>query len=83
MLQLFSKYLLNVSIFFLPLFKKKKKDKMFLETLQVILWQPVVVENIQKDQEVHFYVNASSTNRIKAGLRQLTIPHKYVFISFQ
>lgn len=56
---------------------------MFLETLQVILWQPVVVENIQKDQEVHFYVNASSTNRIKAGLRQLTIPHKYVIISCQ
>ncbi|XP_052520556.1 carboxypeptidase B2 [Tympanuchus pallidicinctus] len=47
-----------------------------LNTTEVILWQPVVVENIQKDQEVHFYVNASSTNRIKAGLRQLTIPHK-------
>lgn len=83
MLQLFSKYLLNVSTFFLRLKKKRKKDKMFLETLQVILWQPVVVENIQKDQEVHFYVNASSTNRIKAGLRQLTIPHKYVIISCQ
>lgn len=56
---------------------------MLLETLQVILWQPVVVENIQKDQEVHFYVSASNTNRIKAGLRQLTISHKYVFVSCQ
>lgn len=49
---------------------------MFLETLQVILWQPVVVENINKDREVHFYVRASSINSIKAQLRQLTIQYK-------
>lgn len=78
MLWLFSKYLLNVSknIFsFLG-----KKSKIFFETLQVILWQPVVVENIRKDREVHFYVRASSINSIKAQLRQLTIHHKYVFL---
>lgn len=51
---------------------------MLLETLQVILWQPVVVENIKKNGEVHFYVRASSINSIKAQLRQLTIQHKYV-----
>ncbi|OXB57961.1 hypothetical protein ASZ78_004283 [Callipepla squamata] len=56
---------------------------MFMETLQVILWQPVVVENIQKDQEVHFYVNASSTNSIKASLRQLTITHKVLMRDVQ
>ncbi|XP_074421453.1 carboxypeptidase B2 [Larus michahellis] len=47
-----------------------------LNTTEVILWQPVVVENIQKDREVHFYVRASSVNSIKAQLRQLTIQHK-------
>ncbi|KAM7032077.1 carboxypeptidase B2 [Passerculus sandwichensis] len=47
-----------------------------LNTTEVILWQPVVVENIQKDREVHFYVRASSINSIKSQLRQLTIQHK-------
>uniref|UniRef100_A0A8C9NHZ4 Carboxypeptidase B2 n=1 Tax=Serinus canaria TaxID=9135 RepID=A0A8C9NHZ4_SERCA len=47
-----------------------------LNTTEVILWQPVAVENIQKDREVHFYVRASSINSIKAQLRQLTIQHK-------
>ncbi|KAM6316642.1 carboxypeptidase B2 [Aegotheles albertisi] len=46
-----------------------------LNTTEVILWQPVVVENIMKDREVHFYVRASSINSIKAQLRQLTIKH--------
>ncbi|XP_072208181.1 carboxypeptidase B2 [Excalfactoria chinensis] len=60
-----------------PKTDKQAEDlQSLLNTTEVILWQPVVVENIQKDQEVHFYVNASSTNRIKAGLRQLTILHK-------
>ncbi|XP_065600017.1 carboxypeptidase B2 [Cyrtonyx montezumae] len=54
-----------------------------LNTTEVILWQPVVVENIQKDQEVHFYVNASSTNSIKASLRQLTIAHKVLMRDIQ
>ncbi|OXB79835.1 UNVERIFIED_CONTAM: hypothetical protein H355_000997 [Colinus virginianus] len=54
-----------------------------LNTTEVILWQPVVVENIQKDQEVHFYVNASSTNSIKASLRQLTITHKVLMRDVQ
>ncbi|KFV15990.1 Carboxypeptidase B2, partial [Tauraco erythrolophus] len=47
-----------------------------LNTTEVILWQPIVVENIQKAREVHFYVGASSINGIKAQLRQLTIQHK-------
>ncbi|XP_057230706.1 carboxypeptidase B2 isoform X1 [Malurus melanocephalus] len=47
-----------------------------LNTTEVILWQPVVVENIDKDREVHFYVRASNINSIKAQLRQLTIQHK-------
>ncbi|NXM08301.1 CBPB2 Carboxypeptidase, partial [Tyrannus savana] len=42
----------------------------------VILWQPVVVENIKKDQEVHFYVRESNINSTKAQLRQLAIQHK-------
>ncbi|NWX19823.1 CBPB2 Carboxypeptidase, partial [Aegotheles bennettii] len=46
-----------------------------LNTTEVILWQPVVVEYIMKDREVHFYVRASSINSIKAQLRQLTIKH--------
>ncbi|NXO18620.1 CBPB2 Carboxypeptidase, partial [Oriolus oriolus] len=47
-----------------------------LNTTEVILWQPVVVENIKTDREVHFYVRASNINSIKAQLRQLTIQHK-------
>ncbi|XP_030128249.4 carboxypeptidase B2 isoform X2 [Taeniopygia guttata] len=47
-----------------------------LNTTEVILWQPVVVENIQKGREVHFYVRASNINSIKAQLRQLTIQQK-------
>ncbi|RLW08293.1 hypothetical protein DV515_00003253 [Chloebia gouldiae] len=47
-----------------------------LNNTEVILWQPVVVENIQKGREVHFYVRASNINSIKAQLRQLTIQHK-------
>ncbi|NWZ80049.1 CBPB2 Carboxypeptidase, partial [Poecile atricapillus] len=47
-----------------------------LNTPEVILWQPVVVENIKKDREVHFYVRASKINSIKAQLSQLTIQHK-------
>lgn len=77
MLWLFSKYLFNVSK---NIFSSlSKKNKMFLDTLQVLLWQPVVVEHIKENREVHFYVRASSTNSIKAQLRQLTIQHKYVF----
>ncbi|NXV03879.1 CBPB2 Carboxypeptidase, partial [Cettia cetti] len=47
-----------------------------LNTTEVILWQPVVVENIKKEREVHFYVRASNINSIKTQLRQLTIQHK-------
>uniref|UniRef100_A0A8B9QR68 Carboxypeptidase B2 n=1 Tax=Anas platyrhynchos TaxID=8839 RepID=A0A8B9QR68_ANAPL len=49
---------------------------MFLETLQVILWQPVVVEYIKKNMEVHFYVAASSINSTKANLEKLGIQHR-------
>ncbi|NWU93487.1 CBPB2 Carboxypeptidase, partial [Upupa epops] len=47
-----------------------------LGTLQVVLWQPVVVENIKKDSEVHFYVRSSSINSIKAQLRAMAIQYK-------
>ncbi|NXS95466.1 CBPB2 Carboxypeptidase, partial [Jacana jacana] len=47
-----------------------------LNTTEVLPWQPVVLENIQKNREVHFYVKASSINSIKAELRQLTIQYK-------
>ncbi|XP_064501782.1 carboxypeptidase B2 isoform X2 [Pseudopipra pipra] len=47
-----------------------------LNTTEVILWQPVVAENIKKDREVHFYVRASKINSTKAQLRQLAIQHK-------
>ncbi|NXS90345.1 CBPB2 Carboxypeptidase, partial [Erpornis zantholeuca] len=54
-----------------------------LNTTEVILWQPVVVENIKKDREVHFYVRASNINSIKAQLRQLTIQHKVLITDVQ
>ncbi|NWX83520.1 CBPB2 Carboxypeptidase, partial [Nothoprocta pentlandii] len=47
-----------------------------LNTTEVVLWQPVAVEYIKKDNEVHFYVNAPLINNIKAELRRLTIMHK-------
>ncbi|NWI13176.1 CBPB2 Carboxypeptidase, partial [Crypturellus soui] len=47
-----------------------------LNTTEVILWQPVTVEYIKKENEVHFYVNASLINSIKAELRRLNITHK-------
>ncbi|KAI1241860.1 Carboxypeptidase B2, partial [Lamprotornis superbus] len=54
-----------------------------LNTTEVILWQPVVVENIKKDKEVHFYVRASNINSIKAQLRQLTIQYKVLMEDVQ
>ncbi|XP_009915530.1 carboxypeptidase B2 [Haliaeetus albicilla] len=54
-----------------------------LNTTEVILWQPVVVENIRKDREVHFYVRASSINSIKAQLRQLNIQHNVTMADVQ
>ncbi|NWI43893.1 CBPB2 Carboxypeptidase, partial [Picathartes gymnocephalus] len=54
-----------------------------LNTTEVILWQPVVVEHIKKDREVHFYVRASNINSIKAQLRQLTIQHKVLMEDVQ
>ncbi|NXO20556.1 CBPB2 Carboxypeptidase, partial [Cisticola juncidis] len=54
-----------------------------LNTTEVILWQPVVVENIKKDREVHFYVRASNINSIKTHLRQLTIQHKVLMEDVQ
>ncbi|NXC02874.1 CBPB2 Carboxypeptidase, partial [Orthonyx spaldingii] len=54
-----------------------------LNTTEVILWQPVVVENIKKDREVHFYVRASNINSIKAQLSQLTIQHKVLMEDVQ
>ncbi|XP_010144052.1 PREDICTED: carboxypeptidase B2 [Buceros rhinoceros silvestris] len=54
-----------------------------LNTTEVILWQPVVVENINKDREVHFYVRASSINSIKGQLRRLTIQYKVSMANVQ
>ncbi|XP_051463943.1 carboxypeptidase B2 isoform X2 [Apus apus] len=54
-----------------------------LNTTEVILWQPVVVENIERDREIHFYVRASSITSIKGQLRQLAIQHKVLMGDIQ
>ncbi|NXB80263.1 CBPB2 Carboxypeptidase, partial [Donacobius atricapilla] len=54
-----------------------------LNTTEVILWQPVVVENIKKDGEVHFYVRASNINSTKDQLSQLTIEHRVLMEDVQ
>ncbi|KAF0874363.1 PLSL protein, partial [Crocuta crocuta] len=41
---------------------------------QIVLWQPVTAEFIEKKKEVHFFVNASDVNNVKAHLHDHAIP---------
>ncbi|EDM02289.1 carboxypeptidase B2 (plasma), isoform CRA_a [Rattus norvegicus] len=43
-------------------------------TYEVVLWQPVTAEFIEKKKEVHFFVNASDVNSVKAYLNASRIP---------
>ncbi|EFB25535.1 hypothetical protein PANDA_002961, partial [Ailuropoda melanoleuca] len=42
-------------------------------TYEIVLWQPVTPELIKKQKEVHFFVNASDANSVKAHLHDSTI----------
>ena len=46
--------------------------------LQVVLWQPVTAEFIEKKKDVHFFVNASDVNSVKAHLNVSRIPFRWV-----
>lgn len=46
--------------------------------LQVVLWQPVTAEFIEKKKEVHFFVNASDVDSVKAHLNVSRIPFRWV-----
>uniref|UniRef100_A0A8C0GJ42 Carboxypeptidase B2 n=1 Tax=Chelonoidis abingdonii TaxID=106734 RepID=A0A8C0GJ42_CHEAB len=54
-----------------------------LRTCIVVLWQPVSAENIMKNKEVHFYVNVSDINDVKAELNRSTIPYKVLMDNVQ
>lgn len=43
-------------------------------TYEVVLWQPVTAEFIEKKKEVHFFVNASDVDSVKAHLNVSRIP---------
>uniref|UniRef100_A0A8D0HB70 Carboxypeptidase B2 n=1 Tax=Sphenodon punctatus TaxID=8508 RepID=A0A8D0HB70_SPHPU len=55
----------------------------FLGTWQVVLWQPDSPENILKGREVHFYVNVSKVNEVKAELNKSTIRYKVLMADIQ
>ncbi|XP_075447243.1 carboxypeptidase B2 isoform X1 [Ascaphus truei] len=40
---------------------------------EVVLWKPDAAENIMKNKEVHFYVNVSFVNEVKARLNESAI----------
>ncbi|KAM8922782.1 carboxypeptidase B2 isoform 1-T1 [Lycaon pictus] len=42
-------------------------------TYEIVLWQPVTAEFIEKKKEVHFFVNASDVSNVKAHLHDSTI----------
>ncbi|XP_047579425.1 carboxypeptidase B2 isoform X1 [Lutra lutra] len=42
-------------------------------TYEIVLWQPVTADLIKKQREVHFFVNASDINHVKAHLHDSTI----------
>ncbi|XP_026349081.1 carboxypeptidase B2 [Ursus americanus] len=42
-------------------------------TYEIVLWQPVTPELIKKQKEVHFFVNASDANSVKAHLHDSAI----------
>lgn len=41
--------------------------------MQIVLWQPVTAEFIEKKKEVHFFVNASDVSNVKANLHDNAI----------
>ncbi|KAG8520287.1 Carboxypeptidase B2, partial [Galemys pyrenaicus] len=43
-------------------------------TYEIVLWQPVTAELIEKKNEVHFFVNASDVRDVKAHLNESRIP---------
>ncbi|KFO27861.1 Carboxypeptidase B2 [Fukomys damarensis] len=43
-------------------------------TYEIVLWQPVTAEFIEKKKEVHFFVNASDVSNVKAHLNESRIP---------
>ncbi|XP_005409154.1 PREDICTED: carboxypeptidase B2 isoform X2 [Chinchilla lanigera] len=43
-------------------------------TYEIVLWQPVTAEFIEKKKEVHFFVNASDVSNVKAHLNDSRIP---------
>ncbi|XP_062981317.1 carboxypeptidase B2 [Elgaria multicarinata webbii] len=45
-------------------------------TFEIVLWQPDSPKNIMKNKEVHFYVNISDINEVKAALSQSSILYK-------
>uniref|UniRef100_A0A8D0HC77 Carboxypeptidase B2 n=1 Tax=Sphenodon punctatus TaxID=8508 RepID=A0A8D0HC77_SPHPU len=49
----------------------------------VVLWQPDSPENILKGREVHFYVNVSKVNEVKAELNKSTIRYKVLMADIQ
>uniref|UniRef100_A0A452IU98 Carboxypeptidase B2 n=1 Tax=Gopherus agassizii TaxID=38772 RepID=A0A452IU98_9SAUR len=55
----------------------------FKMSFRVVLWQPVSAENIMKNKEVHFYVNVSDINDVKAELNRSTIPYKVLMDDVQ
>nr|XP_048687140.1 LOW QUALITY PROTEIN: carboxypeptidase B2 [Caretta caretta] len=59
----------------------------FLQNLttnfEVILWKPDSAENIMKNKEVHFYVNVSDINDVKAELNRSTIRYKVLMDDVQ
>uniref|UniRef100_A0A8C8XTE6 Carboxypeptidase B2 n=1 Tax=Panthera leo TaxID=9689 RepID=A0A8C8XTE6_PANLE len=42
-------------------------------TYEIVLWQPVTAEFIEKKKEVHFFVNASDVSNVKANLHDNAI----------
>uniref|UniRef100_A0A673T4G0 Carboxypeptidase B2 n=1 Tax=Suricata suricatta TaxID=37032 RepID=A0A673T4G0_SURSU len=42
-------------------------------TYEIVLWKPVTAEFIEKKKEVHFFVNASDVNNVKAHLHDHAI----------
>ncbi|XP_063171719.1 carboxypeptidase B2 isoform X1 [Candoia aspera] len=58
-------------------FPRSDKEADILRNLttafEIVLWQPVSPENIIKNKEVHFYVNVSDVNNVKAELNRSAI----------
>uniref|UniRef100_A0A2K5CUE2 Carboxypeptidase B2 n=1 Tax=Aotus nancymaae TaxID=37293 RepID=A0A2K5CUE2_AOTNA len=43
-------------------------------TYEIVLWQPVIAELIEKKRQVHFFVNASDVDNVKTHLNESGIP---------